>query len=114
MNYDYLGNSRIRVSKLCFGALTIGPLQAGLSISQGADVLRHALDMGVNFVDTAELYGTYPYIKQALKGFSGSVVIASKSYAYTAEGMRQSLEKARRELDRDVIDIFLLHEQESA
>jgi aryl-alcohol dehydrogenase-like predicted oxidoreductase len=114
MIYEELGKSKISVSKLCFGALTIGPLQAGLSILQGAEVLRHALNMGVNFVDTAEIYGTYPYIRQALKGFSGTVVIASKSYAYTAKGMRESLEKARFEMDRDVIDIFLLHEQENA
>ncbi len=113
MEYRHLGQTGLKVSRLCFGALTIGPLQAGLSIQAGAQVLRHALEQGVNFIDTAELYGTYPYIKEALKGFDREVVIASKSYAYTREGMIQSLEQARSELDRDVVDIFLLHEQES-
>ncbi|NLC06896.1 MAG: 4Fe-4S dicluster domain-containing protein [Syntrophomonadaceae bacterium] len=114
MEYNRLGNTNLKVSKLCFGALTIGPLQACLPIPQGAAVIRRALELGVNFIDTAELYETYPYIREALRGFSGEVVVASKSYAYTAEGMQESLEKARRELDRDVVDIFLLHEQESA
>lgn len=113
MEYRVLGNTGIRVSRLAFGSLTIGPLQAGLPLGQGAGVIREALDMGVNFIDTAELYETYPYIREAVRGRSGDVVIASKSYAYTRSGMEKSLDKARLELDRDYVDIFLLHEQES-
>jgi len=112
MEYRVLGNTGLRVSRLAFGSLTIGPLQAGLSVAQGAAVLEEALARGVNFIDTAEIYGTYPYIREAVRGWP-DVIIASKSYAYTRDGMAGSLEKARRELDRDVVDIFLLHEQES-
>lgn len=114
MHYRSLGKTGISVSRLCFGALTIGPLQANLPVEEGAAVIRNALERGVNFIDTAEYYRTYPYIRQALKGFTGEVVICSKCYAYTREGMRQSLEKALQELDREYIDIFMLHEQESA
>ena len=108
-----LGNSGIEVSKLCFGGLIIGPLQAGLSIDEGASVILKALEFGVNFIDTAELYGTYPHIREAVKRWGRKPVIATKSYAYTAEGARNSLEVARRSLDIDFIDIFLMHEQES-
>lgn len=80
----------------------------------GGAVVRKALERGVNFIDTAEYYRTYPYIRRALEGFTGEVVICSKCYAYTREGMQQSLEKALQELDREYIDIFMLHEQESA
>lgn len=113
MQYNYLGKTGIKVSKLCFGALTIGPLQANLSVEKGAKVIKHALEKGVNFIDTAELYETYPYIKKAVKGIQKEVIIATKSYAYSADLMAVSLEKARQQLERDVIDIFLLHEQES-
>jgi len=113
MDYNYLGKTNLKVSKVCFGSLTIGPLQANLSLKQGSKIIRHALERGVNFIDTAEIYDTYPYIREALKGYSKEVIIATKSYAYEASVMKESLEKARRELDRDVIDIFLLHEQES-
>ncbi|WP_031515615.1 aldo/keto reductase [Desulfofalx alkaliphila] len=113
MQYRLLGNTQIKVSRLCFGALTIGPLQANLTLQQGAAVLRRALECGVNFIDTAEYYQTYPYIKEAIKGWDSEVYIATKSYAYTAEGMKESLETALRELNRDWVDIFLLHEQES-
>lgn len=113
MDYNKLGLTKIIVSRMCFGVLTVGPLQANLSVSQGASIIRYALSKGVNFLDTAQYYKTYPYIRQALKGFQGDVVVASKSYAYTREGMAASVEEARIEMDRDVIDIFLLHEQES-
>ncbi|RJQ25828.1 MAG: aldo/keto reductase [Peptococcaceae bacterium] len=111
MQYRMLG--RLKVSRLCFGSLTIGPLQAGLSIDRGARVIRHALKTGVNFIDTAELYGTYAHIREALQGFDGEVVIVSKSYAYTYQGMQESVEKALREMNRNYIDGFMLHEQES-
>ncbi|PKM79751.1 MAG: aldo/keto reductase [Firmicutes bacterium HGW-Firmicutes-14] len=113
MDYRKLGLTGITVSRLCFGVLTIGPLQAGLPVARGADIIRYAIDRGVNFMDTAQYYKTYPYIREALKGYRGDVVIASKSYAYTRDMMAASVEEARKELDRDVIDIFLLHEQES-
>lgn len=108
-----MGNTGIRVSRLCFGTLTIGPLQANLPVGEGARLLTLALDKGVNFIDTAELYGTYPYIRRAIRNRPDTPVIASKSYAYTRAGMKESLARALDELDLPVIDIFLLHEQES-
>jgi len=81
----------------------------------GGLVIRRALEQGVNFIDTAELYGTYAHIREALRAWDKpeDVVIATKSYAPTWEGMARSLEKARREMGLDVIPVFLLHEQES-
>ncbi|NPV72978.1 MAG: 4Fe-4S binding protein [Pelotomaculum sp.] len=113
MQYRVLGRTGMRVSRLCFGALTIGPLQANLPVREGAGVIRRALEAGVNFIDTADLYGTYPHIREAIRGFGRDVIIASKCYAYTYQGMREKVERALKELDRDYIDIFLLHEQES-
>jgi len=113
LQYNMLGKTGIAVSRLCFGALTIGPLQARLPLTEGAGVIRAALEAGVNFIDTAELYRTYPYIREAVRGLSKEVVICSKCYAYTRAGMKQSLNQALAELDRDYIDIFMLHEQES-
>lgn len=113
MEYRTLGKTGLVVSRLCFGALTIGPLQKNLSVGEGAKVIRYALEKGINFFDTAELYETYTHIQEGVKGFSNQVVIATRSYAYTREGMRTSLEKALRSMGRDYIDIFLLHEQES-
>lgn len=113
MEYINLGNTGIQVSRLCFGGLVIGPLQANLPVEEGAEVILKAFELGVNFIDTAELYGTYPHIREAIRRYGKKPVIATKSYAYTAEGARESLEKALNELNVDTIDIFMLHEQES-
>ena len=113
MDYQILGHTGLKVSKLCFGGLTIGPLQSTRPLAEGATVMRTAFDAGVNFVDTAELYGTYPYIRKAIADAKHDIIIASKSYAYTYEDMRLSVETACREIGRDYIDIFMLHEQTS-
>lgn len=109
-----LGNSDIEVSRLCFGSLTMTPFQANLTVDQGAYLIEYAYDRGINFIDTAEIYENYAYIKKALKGIRREdFVIATKSYAYTEELAKESLDLALKELGTDYIDIFLLHEQES-
>jgi len=113
MQYRTLGKTGLVVSRLCFGGLTIGPLQVGLPLKEGARVIRRALEQGVNFIGTAEMYETYPYIKEAVRGFSGDVIIATKCYAYTYQGMKESIKKALAALGREMVDIFMLHEQES-
>jgi predicted aldo/keto reductase-like oxidoreductase len=113
MEYTVLGRTGITVSKMCFGSLVIGPLQLNLPPAEGSKVIRAALERGINFIDTAELYETYEHIREAVKGFGKRPVIATKSYAYNAGDAAKSVEKARKALDTDVIDIFLMHEQES-
>lgn len=109
-----LGNTKIKVSRLCFGSLTMTPFQANLSISEGAHLIEYGFERGINFLDTAEIYENYAYIKQALKGIKREeYTLASKTYAYTKEMARDSLEKALKEIGTDYIDLFLLHEQES-
>ena len=109
-----LGNTSIEVSRLCFGSLTMTPFQANLSIEEGAQLIQYAYTKGINFIDTAEIYENYRYIKEALKGIKREdYVITTKCYAYTKEMAKESLDLALRELDTDYIDIFLLHEQES-
>ncbi|NLM52237.1 MAG: 4Fe-4S dicluster domain-containing protein [Firmicutes bacterium] len=113
MEYRVLGKTGIRVSRLCFGTLTLSPLQGNIPVDVGADLLLYAYERGVNFFDTADLYETYPYLRKMLKHCKEQPVLASKSYDYTREGMEKSLMRALREMDIPYIDIFLLHEQES-
>ncbi|WP_072773457.1 aldo/keto reductase [Desulfitobacterium chlororespirans] len=101
------------VSEVCFGSLAISPLQGRVSLAEGVNVLRYALEQGIDWIDTAEIYDNYPQIAQALQHYP-EVKLVSKSYSVTAQEMSTSIERARRELNRDVIDFFLLHEQESA
>lgn len=114
MKYNELGTTGIIVSKLCFGGLTVGPLQKNLSPKEGGRVIEYAFDRGVNFIDTAQMYETYPHIKEGLKHFNRhDYVIASKSYAYDKKTALESVNEALKALNTDYIDIFMLHEQES-
>lgn len=113
MRHVQLGWRGPQVSEVCFGSLAISPLQGRVSFAKGVDVLRYALEQGVNWIDTAEIYDNYAQIAEAIRAYP-AVKVASKSYAVTAKEMAQSIERARKGLNRDTIDFFLLHEQESA
>ncbi|QUL98430.1 MAG: aldo/keto reductase [Candidatus Fermentithermobacillus carboniphilus] len=107
-----LGKTGLVVTELCFGVLPMGPNQFSLEPEKGGELIREGILNGINFLDTAQSYRTYPHIKFALDGLkdAGSeVVIATKSAAKTYEEMEQAVEEARKALDRDVIDIFHLH-----
>ncbi len=104
-----LGATGLRVAPLVYGTLPLGPLQAGLSVAEGGKLLRHGLECGVNLLDTAELYGTYPYIREALTGFTGEALIASKTHAPTGALARSHIEGALRQLGRERLDIVHLH-----
>lgn len=112
MEYCSLGNTGIVVSRLCFGTLTISPLQRRYSKPQGIDLLRAAVDLGVNFFDTAEIYEAYGLLQPVIKDHH-DIVVATKCYAYDAATAEKSFIKAVKELGREWIDIFMLHEQES-
>lgn len=113
MNYKQLGKTGLKVSRLCFGSLTISPLQKNLSPTKAGDVIKNAFARGINFIDTAELYQNYEHIKEGIKQCKNEVILSSKCYAYTYEDMQFSIENACRQVDRDYIDIFSLHEQSS-
>lgn len=98
------------VSSIGFGVLTIGENQLNLPLQKGAELIRYGMDKGINFFDTAQYYRTYPYLREALKSSAFDPVICSKCLDFTAHEMDFAIEEARTQLDRDVIDIFLLHE----
>jgi aryl-alcohol dehydrogenase-like predicted oxidoreductase len=109
MNKVSLGATGLRVNRLIFGTLPLGPLQANLSAAEGGALIRHALESGVTLLDTAELYGTYPHIREALRGFTGEVLIASKTHATTAADARSHVLKALQELALERLDIVHIH-----
>ncbi|MGA7827428.1 MAG: aldo/keto reductase [Geobacteraceae bacterium] len=109
MNKVPLGSTGMHINPLIFGTLPLGPLQANLSAAEGGALIRHALESGVTMLDTAELYGTYPHIREALNGFNGEVRIASKTHATTATEARSHVEKALKELALERLDVVHIH-----
>jgi aryl-alcohol dehydrogenase-like predicted oxidoreductase len=112
MEYNYLGSTDLKVSKLAFGTLTISPLQKNLSIEESLPVMLEAFNRGVNFFDTAEGYDNYEHLRNFLKHVNRKdIVISTKTYAYSREQAEKSLQKALREMDTSYVDLFMLHEQ---
>lgn len=109
-----LGQTGLLVSRLCFGSLTLSPLQANLSYPESARLIEKAIDLGINFIDTADYYQNYSQIAEGIKHHKHDVIVCSKTYAYRACDARRDVEKALKMLKRDYIDLFCLHEQESA
>lgn len=113
MERRLLGKTGLAVSRLCFGTLTLGPLQANLPPQRAGELIAYAYARGINFFDTAQFYRNYPHLKEGFSCLPEDAILTSKSYCYTREQALEAVDEARRALNRDVIDIFMLHEQES-
>ena len=112
MQYTTLGKTGLKVSVAglgCGGNSRIG-LGTGLSEAQSVALVREALDLGVNFLDTANAYGTEGVVGKAIKGRAReSVVISTKSHASSASAVLANLENSLRQLATDHVDVFHLH-----
>jgi aryl-alcohol dehydrogenase-like predicted oxidoreductase len=110
-----LGPMKVEVSRLAQGSGTNGSGGSSnqtrkLGIRGLADLFRAAYDQGVTFWDSADQYGTHPHVKEALKGMPREkIALLTKTHAVTEKDMRADLDRFRRELGTDYIDILLLH-----
>jgi aryl-alcohol dehydrogenase-like predicted oxidoreductase len=119
MQYTTLGKTGLKVSVAGLGTggnSRIGQ-GTGLSEAQSVAVVQAALDLGVNFIDTAMIYGTEGIVGKAIKGRPrASVVISTKSHhsnddhnPLPAAAIVANLEASLRALDTDYVDVFHLH-----
>ncbi|MDH7481947.1 MAG: aldo/keto reductase [Armatimonadota bacterium] len=106
-----LGRTGIWVSRLAFGTLPFKLHE--MPISDGAELLVSAAEMGIDFFDLAEIYGSYPHMQKALKHMELPPIIAAKSMAKDASSMITSINTALREIGVPRLDIFKLHNVDS-
>jgi predicted aldo/keto reductase-like oxidoreductase len=109
-----LGRTGIQTSLLAMGTGTVGvghhSHQTDLGVGGLSKLLLNGYDNGLRFFDSADSYGSHPHVAEALKHVDRSkVTVLSKSWARDADGMRADLERFRRELNTDYIDVFLMH-----
>jgi len=110
MEKNLLKGTDLKVSKMCFGALPLGPAQKNMPLSDGTEVIKYAFDSGINFIDTAEMYRTYDYIAPVIKNLKREdYVIASKSHAEQYDEVVKHVENGLKKLDIDYFDIFHIH-----
>jgi 1-deoxyxylulose-5-phosphate synthase len=110
-----LGKTGIEVSRMAMGTGTSGyggssNQSRKLGLKGLADLLKAGYDKGVFFWDSADQYGTHPHVKEALKMVPREkVVLLSKTHASTEKEMLADLDRFRKELGTDYIDVVLLH-----
>lgn len=123
MEYAKLGNSGIEVSRLCVGCMSFGKPSADfhewtLDPEKTEEVVRHALELGINFFDTANTYShgtSEEYLGRAIRKnvARDKVVLASKVYFNEGHLSRAAIEReidgTLQRLGTDYLDLYIIH-----
>jgi aryl-alcohol dehydrogenase-like predicted oxidoreductase len=118
MDYVTLGRTQLRVSVMglgCGGHSRLG-LATGKTEAEAENIVREALALGVNFIDTAEAYGTEEVVGRALAGTAREQVVLStkagvgwKERRSTGAELKERAEASLRRLRTDYLDVYHLH-----
>src|SRR5881628_824553 len=126
MNYTNLGKTGLKVSRICLGCMSYGleEREWGLDEEQGRPFIKRALELGINFFDTANMYGTgrsEEVLGRALRDFAkrDEVVIATKVYfpmrsdvnarGLSRKAIMTEVEDSLRRLGTDYVDLYQIH-----
>jgi aryl-alcohol dehydrogenase-like predicted oxidoreductase len=129
MQHQRFGRTGLFVSRICLGSMTFGganvppyPLLGALSAKEAGDLVAMALDVGVNFFDTADVYAageSEQMLGQALGARRDQVVLATKGHARVGKGpndvgqsrchLMRAVEASLKRLGTDHIDLYQLH-----
>jgi aryl-alcohol dehydrogenase-like predicted oxidoreductase len=109
-----LGKTGIQTSRLAMGTGTVGSghhsHQTALGVKGLSDLLLNGYDHGLRFFDSADSYGSHPHVAEALKHVPrDKVTVLTKTWARDSATARADLDRFRRELGTDHIDICLMH-----
>ncbi|OXS74744.1 aldo/keto reductase [Domibacillus enclensis] len=121
MNYRELGNTGMKISEVSFGTWAIGGSWGTTTDAESLSALDDAIDQGVNFFDTADVYGdghSEKLLAKATKGKEEDIYIATKfcrqgdihaAETYSYEQVKAYCEASLRRLERDRIDLYQIH-----
>src|SRR5437016_7938575 len=127
MNYTNLGKTGLKVSRICLGCMSYGLKEErewGLDEDQGRPFIKRALELGINFFDTANMYGTgrsEEVLGRALHDFTkrDEVVVATKVYfpmrsdvnggGLSRKAIMTEIDHSLRRLGTDYVDLYQIH-----
>lgn len=123
MQYTKLGNSGIEISRLCLGCMSFGDPASRmhawtLDPAKSEEIIKHALDLGINFFDTANCYSagtSEEYLGRAIRNnvARDKVVLASKVYFNEGNLSKTAIEReidgTLRRLGTDYLDLYIIH-----
>jgi len=115
-----LGKTGIKVSLIGLGTGMRGWMRQSNHTRMGHPaferLVKHAYERGINFFDTADLYGTHTFLRDALKGIPREKFVIQTKIWFMPQGLpevvtdaKAAVDRFRKELDTDYIDIVLLH-----
>ena len=109
-----IGKTGIKTSRLAMGTGTVGSghhsNQTALGVAGLSALLLNGYDHGLRFFDAADSYGSHPHVAEALKHVPrDKVTVLSKTWARDAATARADLDRFRKELGTDYLDICLMH-----
>ncbi len=129
MEYVKLGNSDLNVSRICLGCMGFGNAQTGqhswtVDEEQSREIIKHALELGINFFDTAIVYqqgSSEQFVGRALKDFAKreDIVVATKFLPRTQQEIDDGvtgqqhiatmIDKSLKNLGMDYVDLYIYH-----
>lgn len=121
MNYRVLGKTGYRISEISYGAWSLGADWGDVSETQAMEVLHKAVDSGVNFVDTADVYGdgrSEKLIGKLLQERKERIYVATKvgrrlnphvAEGYTKENLNAFVERSLNNIGVEMLDLLQLH-----
>lgn len=125
MEYTRLGETELEVSRICFGTWQLGGDWGGLDVDDAKAAVRRALDLGINFFDTAQAYGLgasesllADALRPEIRNRREEVVIATKGGLRPGrplvrdagrEWLREGLEESLERLGTDHVDLYQVH-----
>jgi len=123
MEYVNLGRAGVKVSRICLGCMSFGnDASWKLDVNQAQKLLKKAVDLGINFYDTANSYSSgrsEEITGECLKGYRDDVVIATKVYFPTGDGPNDSglsrrhimnqIKTSLKRLQTDHVDLYQIH-----
>ena len=121
MNYRELGRTGWRISTVSFGAWAIGSAWGAVDSGESLGALHRAVDLGVNFFDTADVYGdghSERLLAQLKRERDEDIIVATKAGrrldphiadGYNAENLSQFIERSLKNLEVEALDLLQLH-----
>ena len=119
MEYRFLGNTGVKVSSVCLGTMMFG---GQTNEADSIEIMHKAFDLGVNFVDTANMYSvgaSEEVVGKGIKGYRDDIVLATKGRQKMGDGpnqqgasryhLMQELDNSLRRLDVEHIDVYYTH-----
>jgi aryl-alcohol dehydrogenase-like predicted oxidoreductase len=124
MEYTKLGKSDLNVSRICLGCMSFGEVSEGwhewvLNQEQTDEIIKRALELGINFFDTANIYGkgsSETFIGNSFKKFvknRSDIIVATKVYfnegCLSKEAILREIDLSLKRLQLDYVDLYIIH-----